>query len=386
MTEIRVLCIPLKINDGGGSQFEGLKSFEHRLSVPEKPVFPLGVWTKVWTHFLTSLIFTNHGCSNGVTPSFTTTSLDLNRGDGLVVDLATRWSLNHPRRKGVRWWGRLSELDWVLPSYPSHRPMQNHSHWSANWPVKRSQQSRFSWLNALMCPSRECWSRTGRPWEHSRQVNPMGTEVCGGPSRTEPTRYLEPQSSSRTTNTGTHIDASQVHQRRTGFCLSGLHLHFGTGGTHQHLVTTGRTETSSSHLRGSGPSLIDVLVVELFADKRDFESDTQKKEGWNPLPESLNDASSILNKNVITTGSRAINRPIFSPPLDEQWIERSIGCIVSLQNLLIVPFILSRIQPSLLNTQVVDGIHTIQPPKKLLRWEMSSLKFDARQISHVFQK
>ena len=133
-----------------------------------------------------------------------------------------------------------------------------------------------------MSPSRECWSRTGRPWGHSRQVNPMGTEVSGGPSRTGPTRNLEPQSSSRTINTGTHIDASHVHQRRTVFCLSGLHLHFGTGKTHQHLVPTERTETSSSHPRGSGPSLTDVLAVELFADERDHGPDT-KKRGWSPL-------------------------------------------------------------------------------------------------------
>ena len=71
------------------------------------------------------------------------------------------------------------------------------------------------------------------------------------------------------------------------------------------------------------------------------DEDFHKKEGLVPSLGSINNATLILNKNVIRTGSRTINRPIFSPPLDEQWIERSIGCIVSLQNLLIVPFILS---------------------------------------------
>lgn len=103
----------------------------------------------------------------------------------------------------------------------------------------------------------------------------MGTGVSGGPSRTGPTTNLEPQSSSRTINTETHIDTSHDHQRRTGFYMSGLHLHFGTGGTHQHVVPTGRTETSSSPLQSSGPSLTDVLVVKLFANKGDPESDTE---------------------------------------------------------------------------------------------------------------
>ncbi len=97
------------------------------------------------------------------------------------------------------------------------------------------------------------------------------------------------------------------------------------------------------------------------------DEDFQNREGLSPSLGSINNATLILNKNIITTGSRTKLRSVLFPPFHENGIDGLTGCVESFQEPLGVPSVFSRVQPSLLNTQVVDGIHTIQPPKKLLR-------------------